>query len=183
MKCPSCRETNLVPCFLDDLFRAHTCKACGGNWLLIEDYISWKERNPEYRFSQDASFEAVDTKSALLCPISGAIMQKYRISHDSGHYLDYSGGVGGVWLDRGEWEYLKAHELAGSLNKVFTSQWQKTIRANSAKITFDDLYREKFGEESYAKAKEIREWLHSHPCKAELLSYILAENPYSSESG
>jgi Zn-finger nucleic acid-binding protein len=169
------------PSFLDDLFRAHTCKDCAGNWLLIEDYVAWKERNPEHAFSQQALFQVENTKKALLCPMTGAIMQKYRISHDSDHHLDYSASVGGVWLDRGEWEYLKKHKLAGSLNKVFTSQWQKSIRANCARITFSDIYKEKFGEETYAKARQIREWLNNHPCKTDLRSYILSDDPYSTE--
>lgn len=181
MRCPGCKGANLNPSFLDDLFRTHTCKDCGGSWLLIEDYVTWKERNPEYTLSHDASFEVEDTKQAMLCPISGTVMQKFRISHDSEHHLDYSAGVGGVWLDRGEWEYLKEHGLAGSLNKLFTSQWQKTIRTNSARIKFSDIYKEKFGEETYAKAKEIRKWLSGHPCKPDLRSYILADDPYSAE--
>ncbi len=181
MRCPSCKGTRLIPSFLDDLFRAHTCKDCAGSWLLIEDYVAWKERNPEYTFSQHALFEVEDSKQALLCPVSGTIMQKYRISHASDHFLDYSSSVGGVWLDSGEWDYLKKHNLAGSLNKLFTDQWQKSIRLNSARKTFADIYRAKFGDESYAKAKEIREWLNDHPCKADLRSYILAEDPYSTE--
>jgi Zn-finger nucleic acid-binding protein len=181
MRCPSCGGTNLNPSFLDDLFRAHTCKDCGGSWLLIEDYITWKERNPEHIFKQNVLLEVEDTKKALLCPISGTIMQKYRISHDTDHYLDYSASVGGVWLDSGEWEYLKKHKLAGSLNKLFTSQWQKSIRQNSTRLTFSDIYKEKFGEETYTKARNIREWLNNHPCKADLRSYILSEDPYSTE--
>jgi Zn-finger nucleic acid-binding protein len=181
MKCPSCRGASLNPSFLDDQFRAHTCKDCGGSWLLIEDYVTWKERNPEYTFIQEVLYEVDDTKNAMLCPVTGKIMQKYRISHNSGHYLDYSASVGGVWLDSGEWEYLKEHNLAGSLNKVFTTQWQKSIRADSARITFSEIYKDKFGEETYAKAKEIREWLNNHPSKADLRSYILADDPYSPE--
>jgi Zn-finger nucleic acid-binding protein len=181
MRCPSCKGSELIPSFLDDLFRSHTCKDCGGSWLLIEDYVAWKERNPEYAFSQDALFDMQDSKNALLCPVTGTIMQKYRISHDSDHHLDYSASVGGVWLDSGEWEYLKKHKLAGSLNRLFTSHWQKSIRENTARITLSDMYRAKFGEETYLKAKEIREWLNNHPRKADLRSYILAEDPYSTE--
>ncbi len=90
MKCPGCKGNNLVSSFLEGLFRAHTCRDCGGNWFLIEDYVVWKERNPEFIFSTDASFESEDTKSALLCPVTGRIMQKYRVVHDSDHRLDYS---------------------------------------------------------------------------------------------
>lgn len=181
MKCPNCNGAHLVPGFLEGRFRAHTCSRCGGYWLFIEDYVAWKERNPEYKFSQDAMFEADDSKQVLLCPVTGAIMQKYRISHDSQHRLDYSPGVGGVWLDSGEWEYLKEQGFAGSINKIFTPHWQKSIRDNNAKVTFADIYKEKFGEEDYAKVKELREWLNNHPCKDDLRAYILAGNPYSAE--
>lgn len=181
MKCPNCKSSNLIPSYLEGLFRAHTCSNCNGNWLLVEDYVAWKERNPEFTFSSEVVFEAEDTKRALLCPVSGVIMHKYKIAHDSGHKLDYSPIVGGVWLDKGEWEYLKEKNLAGSMNKVFTSQWQKAIREKNAEITFKDIYQEKFGEETYAKVKEVREWLNNHPCKTDLRAYILAENPYSAE--
>ena len=181
MKCPKCNGKHLVQNFIEGLFRSHACKNCGGNWLLVEDYVAWKERNPEYEFTQEAAFEAEDTKNAMLCPVTGAIMQKYKITHDSEHRLDYSPAVGGVWLDKGEWEYLIEKKLAGSLNKLFTSQWQKSIRDNSTKLTLSDVYKEKFGAESYVKAKEIREWLSDHPSKADLRSYILADDPYSAD--
>jgi Zn-finger nucleic acid-binding protein len=181
MRCPSCKGNTLDPSLLDGLFRAHICSDCGGNWFLIEDYVVWKERNPEFAFSKDASFESEDTKNALLCPVTGKIMQKYRFAQDSDHRLDFSPGIGGVWLDAGEWEYLKEQNLAGSLNRIFTAQWQRMLREKNAEVAFADLYQARFGEASYAKAREVREWLNDHSCKAELIAYILAENPYSAE--
>ncbi len=181
MNCPGCKIGKLIPSYIDELFRAHTCPECGGNWLLIEDYIAWKERCPEHAFDKETAIEYEDSAKALICPVSGVVMQKYRVSHDTGHRLDYSPRVGGVWLDKGEWEYLKAKGIAGGLNKVFTSQWQKALRDKSTQLSFADIYREKFGEEAYAKVKEIREWLNRHPQKADLRAYLLAENPYSAE--
>ncbi|CDG53312.1 MULTISPECIES: zf-TFIIB domain-containing protein [Halomonadaceae] len=63
MKCTACQQGNLVPSFIDALFRSHTCDNCGGNWILIEDYISWKERHPEHVFDDTGveSVEAEDT--------------------------------------------------------------------------------------------------------------------------
>jgi len=181
MKCTSCKNGHLAPSYIEGLFRAHTCSSCGGNWILIEDYMYWKEKNPEYQFSEKAQVEIEDTKNALLCPITGTIMHKYRFTHDSLHRLDYSPKVGGVWLDKGEWEFLKQANLAGSLNAIFTEQWQKNIRENSAKMTFTEIYRAKFGEADYAKVKEIRKWLDNHRLKADIRSYLLAEDPYSAE--
>ncbi|RWX54528.1 zf-TFIIB domain-containing protein [Photobacterium chitinilyticum] len=181
MKCTSCKVGVLSPSFIDDLFRAHTCTHCGGNWVLVEDYVSWKESNPEFQFTDNVSCEAVDTESALLCPQSGKIMRKFRITSESAHRLDYSASVGGVWLDKGEWDLMKKSGLAGSLNAVLTAQWQKNIRMNTAKDNFSDMYTEKFGQESYIKAKEIRQWLNDHPNRADLRAYILADDPYSAE--
>jgi len=181
MKCTSCKIGELKPSFIDGQFRAHTCSNCQGNWILIEDYVSWKERNPEFTFDSDISCEVEETKTALLCPITGTIMRKMRLSANSTHRIDYSVSVGGVWLDKGEWELLKQEGLAGALNTVLTVHWQKNIQLDSAKENFAEIYQDKFGEEAYGKVRKFREWLNNQPCKADLRAYILAEHPYSAE--
>ncbi len=181
MKCTSCKKGILSPSFIDGLFRAHTCTECAGNWILIEDYVTWKERNSEHQFSAEVSCEAEETTTALLCPMTGTIMRKFRLAAKNSHRIDYSSSVGGVWLDKGEWELLKQEGLAGSLNAVLTAHWQNNIRADSAKDTFTAIYQDKFGQEAYSKVHEFREWLNSHPCKADLRAYLLAEDPYSAE--
>ncbi len=179
MKCTSCKQGELTPSFIEGQFRAHTCSSCNGNWVLIEDYVSWKEKNPQYTFDQAITCEIDETKRALLCPVSGKIMRKLRLSSNSDHRIDYSASVGGVWLDKGEWELLKTEGLAGSLNAVLTAHWQRNIRMNSTKDNFTEIYTDKFGNESYEKVKEFREWLHNQSDKADLRAYILAEDPYS----
>jgi Zn-finger nucleic acid-binding protein len=179
MKCTSCKQGNLSPSFIEGQFRAHTCSNCSGNWILIEDYVSWKEQNPQYTFDQSLICESDETKKALLCPVTGKIMRKLRLSSTSDHRVDYSASVGGVWLDKGEWELLKQKGLAGSLNAVITTHWQRNIRMNSAKDNFAEIYSDKFGEECYEKVKELREWLYKQPNKADLRAYILADDPYS----
>lgn len=185
MKCTSCANGVLKPTFIDELFRAHTCSACEGNWILIQDYVAWKERNPGHRFADNLEVDqekgVAESNQALLCPVSGQIMQKYRLSAATEHRLDYSSAVGGLWLDRGEWELLKTEGLAGSLNAVVTSQWQLRIREESAVETFSGLYQAKFGEAVYDKVRELREWLNAQEHKADLRAYLLAEDPYSAE--
>ncbi|QUM79793.1 zf-TFIIB domain-containing protein [Moritella sp. 5] len=184
MNCTSCKNGALFPSFIEGLFRAHTCSSCGGNWILIEDYVSWKERNIDYQFSDDISIEESeipDSKQALLCPASGSIMRKFRISSTNEHKLDYSAVVGGIWLDKGEWEWLKSEGLAGCLNAVVTQHWQKKIREKSAKDNFSDIYDAKFGHEVYSKIKQMREWLLVQDQKSDLRAYLLAEDPYSAE--
>ncbi|MDP5032792.1 MAG: zf-TFIIB domain-containing protein [Paraglaciecola sp.] len=183
MQCTSCKQGELQVSFIDQQFRCHTCNNCGGNWILVEDYVSWKERYPEYQFTEAAVLdEAEDSSRALLCPVSGVIMRKLRISKDTSHRLDYSAPVGGVWLDKGEWDLIKAAGLAGSLNVLLTEQWQNKLREQRAKDTFTQLYLSKFGEDDYQKIKACRDWLHAHPKKADLRSYLLAEDPYSAKN-
>jgi len=181
MHCPHCKDHPLTPSFLDGLVRAHSCQQCHGNWLLIEDYIAWRERNPEHQFSQSNVFEIIDSKHALLCPVTQSIMQKFKTTHSSDHKLDYSASVGGIWLDNGEWEYLKDNNIAGSLNSIFTSQWQKQLREESTQHAFSDIYEEKFGASNYQTVKEIRQWLSEQDNQADLRAYIVATDPYSAD--
>ncbi|ODS22299.1 hypothetical protein AB835_14970 [Candidatus Endobugula sertula] len=183
MKCTKCKEGQFIPGFIDSLFRAHICNNCGGNWVLIEDFVTWKEKNPEYQFANDLQVEEEPTESpqALLCPVTGALLLKFKISSATNHRIDYSAAVGGIWLDKGEWALLKTSGVAGSLNHIVTQSWQHQLRTETAKENFQKLYTSKFGKETYAKVKEVRDWLQSQPQKADLRAYILAEDPYSTE--
>ena len=182
MQCTSCNKGTLYPSFIDGLFRAHTCSNCGGDWILIEDYAAWRERHPDYEFAKDIHFEEInitDTKEAMVCPITQTIMRKFKISATNAHRLDYSSAVGGLWLDKGEWELLVREGLAGSLNALVTNVWQRKIRQTSAKESFAEIYRDKFGDETYSKLKDLRRWLDTQPQKADLRAYLMAEDPYS----
>jgi len=181
MKCTSCKQGELIPSFIEGQFRAHTCSDCNGNWILIEDYVAWKERNPQFSFDESLQSEVDESKQAMLCPVTGTIMRKFRLSTTTPHRIDYSASIGGVWLDKGEWELLKNENLAGSLNAVLTAHWQRNIRMNSTKENFVEIYQDKFGQEAYTKVKELREWLYQQPNKADLRAYMLAEDPYSAE--
>jgi len=179
MKCPSCKKESLVPSFIEASFRGHTCAVCGGNWILIQDFISWSEINQDgFGEAKDVEYELEESQGTLICPIAKTIMHKYRINSSTDHKLDFSPRVGGVWLDSGEWQYLREHGLARTINSIFTDQWQKQIRKNDKQTLFSELYERKFGTEDYQKIKELRAWLEASESKFELRSYLLAENPY-----
>ncbi|WP_087018509.1 zf-TFIIB domain-containing protein [Thaumasiovibrio subtropicus] len=184
MKCPQCREGQLMPNFIDAQFRAHQCDSCRGDWILIEDFVTWREHNPDYEFAPMFNVEEDeidDTTKAMMCPATGTFMRKFRITAQSGHRLDYSSAVGGIWLDNGEWELLKKEGVAGRLNAIVTNSWQQKLRETSAQESFSDIYHAKFGQDDYSKLRDIREWLATHPQKADLRAYLLAEDPYSAE--
>jgi hypothetical protein len=107
------------------------------------------------------------------------IMRKFKTSATNTHRLDYSSAVGGLWLDKVEWELLVSGGLAGSLNALITDAWQRRIRQSNAKDSFVDIYHDKFGDDVYIKIKEMREWLNAHPQKIDLRAYLVAEDPHS----
>ncbi|WJG10039.1 zf-TFIIB domain-containing protein [Aliiglaciecola sp. LCG003] len=180
MECPKCQTGNLTLSYLELFFCVQTCNGCGGNWVLIEDYVKWKDQHPEYAYIDvDVTEDLDDAVKALLCPSSGLIMRKLKIAKETSHRIDYSASVGGVWLDNGEWQLLKNSGLAGSLNTILTEHWQLKIREQRTEDTFDMLYRTKFGDEDYDKVKVLREWLQSHPQKSDLRAFLLAQDPYS----
>jgi Zn-finger nucleic acid-binding protein len=139
------------------------------------------ELNKNHHFEKDTKFEIDESKCALICPMTGVIMQKFRIDAETEHKLNYSHVVGAVWLDKGEWSMLKEMGYAGSLNKVFTLHWQKMIRENKTHAKFAKLYRTKFGHMDYERVRLFRHWLEHHPKKSELIAYLNASDPYSAE--
>lgn len=183
MKCCRCDHGTLIPSFMDSLFRAHTCQSCEGHWILLEDFLAWKEGHPDFSFAEDVQYQEdlEESSKALLCPVTGSIMTKFRISSHTQHRIDYSGNIGGIWLDKGEWELLKQEGLAGSLNVLVTRLWQNKVRAENTKDNFAQMYEDKFGSAIYAQAKELRTWLQAQPQKADLRAYIFAEDPYSAK--
>lgn len=188
MKCTSCKIGRLQPGYLDNLFPAHTCDHCGGHYVMLDDYLKWLEHTDDEIINQAQANshelelvqeQATETKRALICPMHGNIMLKYRISKDTSHRIDINPATNGIWLDKGEWALIKSHGLAGCLNKIFTAPWQKDIKEQSAAEVLAGNYLEQFGEQDYQKIKEIRKWLDGNPKRNLLVAYLAAKEPYS----
>ena len=180
MQCPKCKVGILQHAYLDNIFPCRTCDKCGGNWLMLDDYLQNKSKLESLAPSEEPLlFEADETKHALICPVTGALMLKYRISKDTEHRLDLSTRINAIWLDNSEWELLKSEGISDKLNSVFTDVWQRQIRESLAHNQFDTQYSAQFGAEDYEKAKSVREWLLQHPQKDKLKAFLLADNSWS----
>ncbi|MFD1260097.1 zf-TFIIB domain-containing protein [Entomomonas asaccharolytica] len=183
MKCPSCQQGELKYSQLEESLPCQTCNHCAGNWLLLIDYLSWQSvtkfaPTPE-EINTNTTIEVDETRRALLCPVSGKLMTKFRISSKTTHKIDLSTTVNGIWLDKGEWELLKQQGLSHKLNSIFTEPYQKSIREELASKSFAEHYQQQFGEETYQKLKTFRAWLDKQDKRAALLAYLIAEDPYS----
>lgn len=179
MECTACNSAQLKPSYLEGLIPCHSCSACGGNLLMLTDYLRWLEQNenPEFVSDEGSIRQAEDTERALLCPKTGGLMTKYKISADSDHRLDFSPRINAVWLDAGEWELIKQRGLAGRLNQVFTDHWQKELVSQESAEILAGLYHKRFGEH-YPAIKEFRAVLDAMPERHEVLAYLMADDPY-----
>lgn len=179
MKCTACNEGVLNSDYLESLLPCRTCSNCGGHWLALTDYLRWLADEPVLAIEKsEVRVESVDTQKAMICPKTGKIMTKYRITSDSEHRLDLSPSVDCIWLDSGEWQLLKQHGLADRLNQIFTRHWQQEIREQESSDILRAMYQRKFGER-YASIKAFRKELMEVPDKHSVIAYLIAEDPYS----
>lgn len=165
-------------------FACHSCSNCGGDLILLGDFLRWQELNPESDFSAgtyaDVEVGVVieETSRAMICPLSGTLMTKYRILAGTEHRLDLSPTINAVWLDKGEWNLLKEQGLANKLNSIFTDHWQRGIHATEASEVLDELYIAKFGAH-YETIKAFKSTINKMQNRSEVIAYLLADDPYN----
>lgn len=179
MKCTACKAGNLSPAYLDVLLPCHTCTGCGGSLLKMVDYFRWQDDAESLDLERNPPVDvlAEETTKALMCPKTGGVMTKYRISADTEHRLDFSAAINAVWLDSGEWGLLKQNGLALRLNRIFTDHWQHEIRDQESQETMRELYARRFGDH-YQELQQMRAKLAELPDRHEALAYLSADDPY-----
>jgi len=181
LKSPLFPKDFLRPVLLADGLKAYVCDKSGGHWISNEDYQAWLkdhgETMPE-KTDCEVDLEFQDAKQAKICPECGRILIKYNVGHGLPFFVDHCPGCGGVWLDKNEWEALREKNLHDEIHKIFSSHWQSGIRQDELRIKFATIYEKRFGREGYQNVKHFREWLVTHPQRAEILAYLEAKDPY-----
>ncbi len=182
MKCPICVDQVLESYSLEEGLDVMMCRECEGCWISSDSYAKWLERHgetmPERPFS-DVEVDVEDVKEAKVCPGCQSILLKYKVGHGVDFYVDHCGGCGAIWLDRNEWQALKARNLHDEIHRVFSTPWQKSLREGTLRKKMDGVYRRRFGEETYARACEIHAWLMAEEQRDALLAFLSDEQPYS----
>jgi len=183
MNCPACNGS-LKRKSLTHHLLGEVCASCNGIRFTLADYLYYLTRTEsidEKLLSDVAELPLqADTKNAMVCDC-GKIMSKYRINHNSERRIDYCSACLSIWLDSGEWNYLKSNNLLRSINKIFTEPYQRKIRSEGTKLVFEKNYEQRLGQADYNEVKLFRNWLDNNPNKERLLAYINANDPYSTE--
>jgi Zn-finger nucleic acid-binding protein len=92
--------------------------------------------------------------------------------------LDHCEGCKGIWLDRNEWEALKARNLHDDVNSMLTTFWQDEAQKEGRKKRMERIYVARFGAADYAEIEKIRAWLATRPKKQDLLAYLTDKDPF-----
>jgi len=179
MKCPVCKTEELGLCPLESNLISGHCDKCGGNWIPLSEYWKWREQRKEgLPASEGQTIPPNPVTSALiakLCPECNKILIKYRVGHGANFSLDQCGDCGGVWLDKDEWEALKARSLHNDIHLIFTAPWQDKVRSQESRRAQEELYRKKFGDEDFNEIQRMKGWIDRHPLKEEILAYLMSD--------
>ena len=184
MKCSACKEGYLVAGYLEDSFYCHTCNLCNGNLVMLNDYMVWLDQyvEEENANTTEVKIELVtidESSSAMICPKSGKLMLKYRISRETEHRLDFCPASNVFWMDGGEWSMLKQLGLVDKLNEIFTQHWQKEIKSAERVDILKGLYELRFGE-NYDLIKSFKKSFNDMRNKSSVIAYLMADDPYRS---
>ena len=179
MQCPQCGEAALTPVKLEPSLAARGCRACNGALLDLVQYRLWRERHAD-KESTPASVAEVPTEStrAMTCAHCSRIMLRFRYTEDTNHVLDVCTYCDDVWLQDGEWEYLKAHQLSDELTQIFTESWQRQLRAGRGRARLHDHWDDQLGAELHQEIAEVRAWLEGHEKSEQLKRYLWDDDPY-----
>ncbi|MEZ5428849.1 MAG: zf-TFIIB domain-containing protein [Pyrinomonadaceae bacterium] len=181
MKCPACPNESLENVEIEANLFAGTCADCGGKWLSNENYMSWLEFHgqtlPEIPAGEENNLSVPQFQPARLCPKDRSIMIKYKVGRNIPFTIDRCGNCAGIWLDRDEWETLKSRNLHDELNKIFTEPWQEEVHREEIRRNLEKIYREKFGEDTYARIKDFKSWMDQHEKRSEILAYLKDAKP------
>lgn len=185
MQCPVCKTKSCSPIYLEEKLKAASCKGCGGHWISHRNYTTWlrqqsdsQQEGPEGPFSE-FEFSVNDVQDAKLCPDCAKILLKYKVGNGLDFFVDHCPGCGGIWLDTNEWKALKRRNLHDDIQKIFSTSWQSKVRGDKMARMLEQVYTNRFGDESYERAKAIRQWLETHPQKKAIIAFLLDEDPYT----
>ena len=176
MKCPKCKHVDLRAARIENDLPAAGCTQCKGALVSLLYYRDWAERHASDHVSLAGGHAAIedvdDTTNAITCPKCARLMTKYKISGAVANRLDVCPGCDEAWLDGGEWELLKALELANKMPQVFTEHWQRNIRKQIAEDARREILRKAIGDDALKRTEEFKSWLKTQARRNDILVYL-----------
>lgn len=169
-----------MPTDLESDLPAFRCDNCSGTWIRGAEYWKWLEEHPNLpeRQVEDTGLTLAESGKPIDCPECRFRLVKYLVGHGFSFTLDHCQGCKGIWLDRNEWEALKARNLHDDVNSMLTAFWQDEAQKEVRKKRMEQIYIGRFGAADYAEIEKIRAWLATRQNKQDLLAYLTDKNPF-----
>ena len=181
MQCPNCKSDPLKPAKLEPNLSCSICSECDGTLLSRVSYRLWCDNHPveidEVEVSEDPQ-NTEDTTRPPFCPKCARIIFKFKFSSDLNHGLDVCIHCEDVWLDRGEWDYLKVRKIEDQLPRIFTNPWQRRLRKERTEQALESEWLRRLGDTDFTEAERVHEWLKDHPKRDVLVAFLTSKNPY-----
>ncbi len=146
--------------------QAYQCPETGGIYLPAQSYWRWLQNQPDrlqhLPLAGAPPVPSSDDTTPKLCPECGVLMTSYRVGHGFNFRIDRS-PTGGIWLDAGEWNQLKARNFHDELHLVFTAPWQRVSRQQQQAAALEQTYRSKLGDPLFDRVSALASELADHP--------------------
>lgn len=182
MICCGCNTGTLMPVRLDQGAgpAGYQCNACSGALLSLAPYLDWAKTQASASATPISSLEpfegnAKDSKRALSCPKCSRLMLRFNVLADKAHGLDFCFHCEEVWLDPGEWQYLKSHALHTRITAVSTDPYQRRLREQAARDAAAQRFRGVVGDEGFDEVQRFADWLKQQPAREAILRYLSNE--------
>ncbi|QIL81036.1 hypothetical protein G7047_14860 [Diaphorobacter sp. HDW4A] len=177
MLCSSCNTGTLMPTRIDGNGPVcYQCNHCNGALLSLAPYLDWVRTQPvPVASTQSFEDEAKDTKRALPCPKCSRIMLRFNVLADKAHGLDFCFHCEEVWLDAGEWLYLKAQGLHTRITSISTDPYQRRLRDQALRESAQQRFRTVVGDEGFNEVQRFASWLKNQPAREAILRHLSNE--------
>ena len=175
MICPACGAKHFAPVKIEGGLPAEQCADCQGVWVELELYRMWRKNRPQIAAHEFAG-EITEVNDAVrLCPKTGRMMTRIRVSNETPLLLDYSVAGQAVWFDKGEWERLVALGLADQLDAVVSERWQLDLKQAASRDRLEKAMRVRFGDAGYEELVRVRDWMSTQPNRLEMIAFLNAK--------
>ncbi|MDM5181360.1 zf-TFIIB domain-containing protein [Massilia sp. DJPM01] len=172
MICPACGGRHVAPVKIEGGLPAERCKDCHGAWVELERYRLWRKRTPQLAAPEYDGEMSEASEPARVCPVSGRLMLRIKVSNDNPLRLDYSAMAQAVWFDKGEWERLLAMGLHDQLDAIVSERWQSDLKRAAARERAEYAMRLRFGDAAYEQLAQMRAWLARQPNQSDMMAFL-----------
>ena len=179
MQSPRDRNTTLVRTELLPGLIAHACPTTGGVWIDVVLYWDWFRTQPGFP-KPSASFESPepitiddDNDTPMFSPRSGRLMRKCRVGSGLGFRVDFD-PTSGFWLDKGEYESLRSHNLHDELHLICSPEYQLALVRMQTTNAEQSRFERALGTEPCERIRSFAAWFTELRDQPVAMAYLMA---------